>query len=374
MLCKDATLRLIGAKALFPLYFYTVLLQELNHFLDRPGVLLDVRSPGEFQRGHVPGAQSFPLFDDEERARIGTLYKLKGREAAVLEGLQVVSGRMVDMVLQARELSQGAPLKMYCWRGGMRSGSLAWLLRTAGMEVHTLEGGYKTFRTHATSIYHTIKHGIVLLGPTGSGKTAALRAMVEFGEQVLDLEGLASHRGSAFGAIGLPEQPETQQFQNDLFEVLRHFDLNKRVWVEGESKSIGRCYLPDELWALMRCAVVLEIDLPLENRVQRLVDEYGAYDVEELRQAILKLRKRLGGLCTKQCLESLEAGALHDVVRELLRYYDEAYAQSRTQFEASLADPLVLKGVDEASFATQIIEYYNTLCKDQRVPLTAHPR
>ncbi|MBK8554971.1 MAG: tRNA 2-selenouridine(34) synthase MnmH [Lewinellaceae bacterium] len=208
-------------------------------------VLLDVRSPGEYAQGHIPGAFSFPLFSDEERARVGTTYKQANPEAALLLGLDLVGPKMGHFVVEALKLSRNKKLAVHCWRGGQRSKSMAWLLRLAGCDVVTLNGGYKAFRHEALDQYHLHPYNLrVVGGRTGSGKTKVLQALRDMGEQIIDLEGLAHHKGSAFGAIGEQEQPSVEQFENDLFFALRALDPQKRIWIENESRSIGRVYIP----------------------------------------------------------------------------------------------------------------------------------
>ncbi|MBI1192339.1 MAG: tRNA 2-selenouridine(34) synthase MnmH [Bacteroidetes bacterium] len=332
-----------------------------KEFLAADGVTLDVRSPAEYALGHLPGARSFALFSDEERARIGTLYKQQGTERAIEEGLRAVGPRLADMVGAARELALGQTLNLYCWRGGMRSGSVAWLLHTAGLSVRVLQGGYKAYRQEALSALGSIDNLIVLQGPTGSGKTDTLHALAALGEQVLDLEGLACHRGSAFGALGQSPQPTTQQFQNNLYAALQPFDLTKRVWVEGESKSIGRCYLPDELWACMAGAQTVEVDLDPAQRVARLVAAYGAFATADLEAAIRKLRKRLGGLRMSQALEALQANDLAAVAALLLDYYDDSYAHHRITQGLDRSQHLLLQGSTPQEFALQLLRYVDTL-------------
>lgn len=306
-------------------------------FLDGDGALLDVRSPGEFAKGHIPGAVSFPLFSNEERAEIGTLYKKQGQQDAFERGLELVGPKMAGFVRRARALSgetpsrPSAPLRIHCWRGGMRSGSMAWLLRTAGFAVQVLEGGYKGFRQYGARLGASVPGLLTLHGPTGSGKTAILHALAGMGEQVLDLEALARHRGSAFGALGQMPQPNTEQFQNDLYKILHGLDRNRRIWVEGESKSIGCCYVPDGFWAEMNRAPLVELELPRSLRVERLVDEYGAFDRSALSESIGRLRKRLGGKDHDAAQQALEEGRFADVAERLLHYYDQAYRRHREE-------------------------------------------
>ncbi|MGB3779467.1 MAG: tRNA 2-selenouridine(34) synthase MnmH [Tunicatimonas sp.] len=298
-----------------------------NVFLERARhwPVLDVRSPGEYTAGHLPGAHCFPLFDDRERAQVGTTYKQIGSHEALLVGLELVGPKMRTLVEQARHLAPAREVLVHCWRGGMRSESVAWLLTAAGFAAHTLEGGYKAYRNHALESFGKIPQLIVLGGATGSGKTAVLRALQARGEQVIDLEALAHHRGSAFGGIGQGEQPTTEQFQNDLHHVWQQFDPAKRVWIEDESFSIGQVKLPLELWNVMKARPLVLLEVPRAARVQRLVQEYGSLDLLELERAVVAIQKRLGGLRTQQTLEALTGGQLAEAAGHLLSYYDKSY-------------------------------------------------
>ena len=256
-------------------------------------VVLDIRTPAEFAEGHLPNAISFPLFTDEERVVVGTLYKHQGKEPAVLKGLEFVSPKLKKFVLQARKL-QG-PLYLYCWRGGMRSNSMAWLLQTAGREVYLLEGGYKAYRNHCRVLISNGLKLIMLSGPTGSGKTEILHQLATLGHQVLDLEGLANHRGSSFGGIGQPPQPTTEQFTNFIFEKITDFDLSKPIWVEGESQAIGKVSILNELFSQMNCCQTIRIDPPTEERIERLLRDYAGFPAEQLQRSVEKYQQKVGG-------------------------------------------------------------------------------
>lgn len=294
--------------------------------------VVDVRTPSEFRQGHIPGAHNIPLFSDEERAVVGTLYKKQGREQAVLKGLEFVGPGMSQMASEAKKLAVDNTLLVHCWRGGMRSASMAWLFETVGVRSFTLEGGYKAYRA---SFHEMIAREnwnfLVLGGPTGSGKTDVLKALESMGEQVLDLEGLANHKGSAFGALGQKPQPTTEQFQNDIYEVLRHFDPQRTIWVEGESYNIGKVFIPDPLFELILKAPLIMFELNRERRLDRLVKEYGCFDKELLSQAVKKIQKRLGGLRTKEALKALEENDFRKVADIALQYYDKSYAKSLSQ-------------------------------------------
>ena len=290
--------------------------------------VLDVRSPAEYAAGHIPGAHRFPLFDNQERAQVGTTYKQIGSYEALLVGLELVGPKMRALVEHAHDLTPEKEVLVHCWRGGKRSESVAWLLNTAGLTAHTLVGGYKAYRNHVLASLREVPRLLVLGGATGSGKTAILHALQEMGEQVIDLEALAHHRGSAFGGIGQPEQPTTEQFQNNLHQAWRPLDPQRRVWVEDESFSIGGVKLPLEFWQAMQAQPLLLIEVPKAARVRRLVDEYGSLESVGLEQAILMIQKRLGGLRTQTALTALEQGDLSEVANILLEYYDKSYERS----------------------------------------------
>jgi len=291
--------------------------------------VVDVRTPSEFAKGHIPGAFNIPLFSDDERAVVGTLYNKKGHSAAVLRGLDIVGPKMAAMAQEASRLAPEQRLLVHCWRGGMRSASMAWLFETVGLCCSILEGGYKAYRaSFREMILNTNWNFVVLGGPTGSGKTDVLKALEKRGEQVLDLEGLANHKGSAFGALGQDRQPTTEQFQNEIHEVLRKFDAQRPVWVEGESYNIGKVFIPDQLFNRLLEAPLIMFELNREKRLDRLVKEYGCFPKDLLAHSVEKIQKRLGGLRTKEALDALEIGDYRKVADITLQYYDKSYANS----------------------------------------------
>ncbi|HIN86287.1 MAG TPA: tRNA 2-selenouridine(34) synthase MnmH, partial [Myxococcales bacterium] len=215
---------------------------------------LDVRAPTEFEEGHIPNAQNLPLFTDDERAEIGTLYKQSGKESAVDRGLEIVGPKMAALAREARKLGGENPIPIYCARGGMRSNSVAWLLETVGLLPVVLDGGYKQFRQWVLKRLERSLKLRVIGGLTGSGKTLILDELGKSNEQILDLEGLANHFGSAFGAIGQPKQPTQAQFENQLAWTIDHFDSDRPVWVEDESRMVGRRCVSPTLFEQMRSA------------------------------------------------------------------------------------------------------------------------
>ncbi len=298
---------------------------EINDFLAAPGPLLDVRSPGEYNQGRMPEAISYPLFDDAERAQVGTCYKRQGRDAAVELGFELLGPKLGAMVRQARAIAPDKTVRVHCWRGGMRSGGVAWGLQMAGFQVTTLVGGYKAFRRWVRQTFTTPRQIIVLGGMTGTGKTQILHALAALGEQVLDLEGCANHRGSSFGNLDLPPQPSTEQFENLLGDHLAALDPNRPLWVEAESRRVGTCCVPPELFQQMEAAPTLEIVRPEAERLDILVAVYGQTDRAELIAATERIRKRLGGQRTQQAIALIRQEAPREVCKIMLDYYDRAY-------------------------------------------------
>jgi tRNA 2-selenouridine synthase len=288
--------------------------------------MLDVRSPGEYAQGHIPGAISFPLFSDTERAEVGTLYKQVGPESALICGLEIVGPKMAGFVREALILCPGKRIIIYCWRGGKRSGSMAWLLESAGFEVFLLKGGYKSFRTEVGSSHWPIPPLQILGGLTGSGKTEILKALRNKGAYILDLEAEARHKGSAFGSIGEAAQPTQEQFENNLFTLLVNFRTDQfPVWVEDESRAIGRLRIPEPLFLAIRESPHLFLQVPVSQRLDHVTSQYGQASIEILGDSIQRLAKRLGGLRVKEAMEALKNQDLRKAAALTLEYYDKAY-------------------------------------------------
>lgn len=322
----------------------------------RDHILLDVRSPGEYSQGKLPGAQSLPLFTDEERARVGTIYKQDSPDNALLEGLDIAGSKMRWLVEEARRLAPLGKVVVHCWRGGQRSGSVAWLLERAGMRVARLTGGYKASRQFIRQYLGGEHHRInVLSGPTGSGKTPVLIAMKKLGANVVDMEGLANHKGSSFGAIGEAPQPTSEEFENQLFAEFLAIPEGQTVWLEDESRLIGHVYLPDEFYSRLDAAPVTLLEQPDEWRVNRLVDLYGSYPREPLAAAFTRLRKKLGGQHLNTALEALENKDLATAARIALVYYDKAYAHYGERRGARVVRTVTANSPDAELIARQVI-------------------
>ena len=345
--------------------------------------VLDVRSPAEYAHAHIPGAISLPLFNDEERAKVGTTYKQQNRENAIKIGLDffgpnmrgivekvegvvgsgewgVASGKL-EVASGKRLVGSGQKAKgerkwaksnesfekdlnvedsncqlpidncviLHCWRGGMRSAAVAWLLDLYGFKVYTLIGGYKTYRNWALSQFTKEYNFKIIGGYTGSGKTLLLHALAKENNKIIDLEGLANHKGSALGALGNPPQPTQEMFENLLAEKLstdNHQPLTT-IFLEDESQRIGNLQIPMPLWYCMRKAPVYFVDIPFEERLNYLTDEYGVHEKTGLVNAIMRIQKRLGGLETRNAINFLLENNFKESFRILLHYYDKWYAK-----------------------------------------------
>ena len=300
---------------------------DINNFLNqsRNNVLIDVRAPIEFFKGHISSAINIPLFEDIERAEIGTLYKQQGKDIAVSRGLEIVSPKMVSFVNEVKSLTKNKKVFVYCFRGGMRSNSFAWLMNTAGLDAKILRGGYKAFRNNVLKYIELEKKLILLGGNTGSGKTDVLKQLMLSQYQVIDLEGLANHKGSAFGSINEKKQNPQQIFENTLYEQFSNMNEELPIILEDESQSIGYNKIPHGLWLQMKKAIIIKLNIPFEVRVNKLVFDYTTVDINALKACVVKISQQLGTLNTKLCLQYLDNGNLADVARLSLLYYDKTY-------------------------------------------------
>jgi len=300
----------------------------IQPFLQAAGPVVDVRAPAEFSQGHIPGARNLPLFSDAERAAVGTTYKREGRAAAVQLGLELVGPKLAALgaTLSAWHAeAPDTPLRIHCWRGGMRSGSVAWLAGTLDLPVLLLEGGYKAYRRWVLERLEQPWPLRLLGGRTGSGKTDLLLALRAAGVAVLDLEGLAHHRGSSFGSLGLPPQPSSEHYENRIAAVLEAQRAAAEIWLEAESVQVGRCRIPAGLWRQMQQAPLLEIRRPLQERLRQLVAVYGVQEPQELAEATRRIARRLGPQRTAAALEAIARSDWHEACRQMLDYYDRCY-------------------------------------------------
>ena len=359
-------------------------IQQLIAWEDRYPIL-DVRSPGEYAHGHIPGAYSLPLFTDEERKVVGTAYKQESQQEAIKKGLAYFGGRMVEMVGATEKIiGEDKTVIVHCWRGGMRSAGVAWLLDLYGFNVYTLTGGYKSFRRWCVAQFGLEYAFRVLGGFTGSGKTLILEALRAEGQRVIDLEALAAHKGSVFGHLGEPPQPTQEMFENRLALALAGAvggagvgddasgamgngivggvgidatgsgaggevvgddaggDAADRgaggaIWIEDESQRIGRVNIPVPLYHTIQCGSLFFLEIPFEQRLQQIVREYGQFEKAALAGAIDCVKKRLGGQETKTALHLLEEGDISGCFAILLKYYDKFYLKGLQQRSGALS-------------------------------------
>ena len=349
--------------------------------------ILDVRSPGEYTHAHIPGAISLPLFSDEERKVVGTAYKQESKEKAVKLGLDFFGVKMVKMVEVVEDFCKVRDKKyevrsedklvahdsnivlVHCWRGGMRSAGVAWLLDLYGYKVVTLVGGYKVYRKWVLQQFEKQYSFKILGGYTGSGKTEALQVLANKNESVIDLEKLASHKGSAFGRLGQPIQPTQEMFENLLAGKLKGMvERNERfrdrplktsfIWLEDESQRIGEVNIPNSLFSQMRDKPVIFLDIPFEERLNFIVSQYGKFDKIELVNSIIRIKKKLGGLETKTAINYLIEENVKDCFAVLLAYYDKSYLkslQNRTNLP-SLLTKVECTHVDDERNANKLFE------------------
>jgi tRNA 2-selenouridine synthase len=317
--------------------------------------VVDVRSEGEFEEGHIRHAINIPLLTNAERVVVGTDYKQKGQAEAIKSGFRLVGPRLLEMILEAEKVAVKNEMIVHCWRGGMRSSNFCQFVGMNAIKTHQLIGGYKSYKHAALETFGKPIQFTVIGGYTGSGKSEILWALSRQGEQVIDLEKLASHRGSAFGGLMQPPQPTTEQFQNDLFEELRQMDLSKRIWIEDESIAIGKVFLPNDLWTRMSVSPVVEITLDKSLRVNRLVKEYGKADKEEFLKSMERITKKLGGQHFKAAKEKLLEGDMASTIEILLTYYDKAYLKGLEKKKSRIKATLPWNGKNAAAFSETLL-------------------
>lgn len=325
--------------------------------------LMDVRSPAEYEHAHIPGAHNLPIFSNEERAQVGTTYKQQGHDAAVLLGFDITGPKWSGFIRQALQHAPEKKIAVHCWRGGMRSGAMAWALDFYGFEVYLLEGGYKRYRNYVLEQFDKEYRLQLLGGMTGSGKTVLLHALTKTGEQVIDLEHLAQHQGSSYGSMNRMVQPTQEQFENNLAQQLLTLDAGKRTWIEDESPMIGKCFIPRALWKQMQHAAFVNIEVPFEARVQKLVEEYGCLDSEFLITCTERIKKRLGPEQTQWAVAAIREKRMDDFIKQVLQYYDKTY---RTGLAARAPGTVIQVSFSKADAEANAKLLLETLIKYER--------
>jgi tRNA 2-selenouridine synthase len=334
-----------------------------------PVPLIDVRTPAEFEQGHVPGAFNVPLFSNEERVKVGTTYKQTGREEAILLGFDLTGPKWSGFIKRSLEIAPGKKIAVHCWRGGMRSGAMAWALDLYGFEVYLIKGGYKSYRRWARQQFEKNYQLRILGGMTGSGKTKILQQMKASGHQVIDLEDLAQHQGSSYGSMNKLVQPSQEQFENNLADRLKDIDTSHQVWVEDESLNIGRCVIPNPFWHQMRQAPLFDLKVPLDQRVASLVLEYGVLDKDFLVECTERIRKRLGPEQTKHAVAAIREDRMNDFIRIVLVYYDKTYRTGLSNRAQDRIFPVEMTGKDISATLHQL----TTLISDFSFTEAYHP-
>jgi len=299
---------------------------ELAH--QASSCILDVRSPDEYAQGHVPGAINLPLLNNEERHHIGLTYKVQGQDAAIKKGFDLVGNQFASKLTEAQRIANGRPVVVYCWRGGMRSQIMQWILSLGGLDTKFVDGGYKGFRRFLLEQFSQRTKYMVLDGPTGTGKTDLLFFLKKNGEYTLDLEGAANHKGSAFGGINRGPQPTQEHFENLLGFELSKIPNERSVWIENESRLIGNCRVPDLIFNRIQNAPIVEVTRPIEQRVSRILEEYGKFPKEILIEKTKSVSRRMGPEVNKVAVELLEQNNMSAWVEMLLAYYDKSYHHS----------------------------------------------
>ncbi|MEJ5962027.1 tRNA 2-selenouridine(34) synthase MnmH [Pedobacter immunditicola] len=333
-----------------------------DYILSHPSVpLIDVRTPAEYAQGHIPDALNIPLFTNEERIAVGTTYKKVGREEAILLGFDLTGNKWSGFIQQALSIAPKKKIAVHCWRGGMRSGAMAWALDLYGFEVYLIQGGYKSYRGWALNQFTQPFNLKVLGGMTGSNKTSILHELQLLNEQVLDLEELAQHQGSSYGTMNKMVQPTQEQFENNFAFQLSKFNGDKPIWVEDESLTIGKRCIPHPFYNQMRNSVLIKLDVSLEQRIDKLTKEYGVLDKDFLIACTERIRKRLGPEQTKSALQAIQENRMEDFIALVLYYYDKTYHIGLNKRDAAKIFTLNLELDSPANNAKKVLAFANSL-------------
>lgn len=341
--------------------------------------VLDLRSQGEYTHAHIPNAINVPLFTNDERKIVGTAYKQQSREIAIKLGLDFFGVKMKQIVEDVERITTefykrnakqkdsvpplggGGGILLHCWRGGMRSAAVAWLLDMYGFKVYTLTGGYKAYRNWVLQQVALPYNFTIIGGFTGSGKTEVLHQLKKEDKIIIDLEALANHKGSAFGNMGT--QPSQEMFENVLSKSLYDISCTKNdenltstnyqpqtpcIYIEDESQRIGNLQIPSNIWLQMRKSTILFLEIPFEERLDFITAEYGKLNKETLVNAIIRIQKRLGGLETKNAINHLLENNTKESFRILLTYYDKWYLKGLNNREnlSAFLNKIPCKSVD----------------------------
>ncbi len=337
---------------------------DINEFLiqGKEIPIIDVRTPAEFEQGHIPRAFNIPLFTNEERTEVGTLYKKVGRQQAIQRGIEIFGPRMTWYLEELKKIvgaenhdSDNKSVCIHCWRGGMRSGSVAWLFETYGYQVYTLKNGYKSFRTFILKEFEKKRKLAIVGGKTGSGKTLVIQELEKLGEQVVDLEKLAHHKGSSFGGINELPQPTQEQFENNLAVELLKTDIKNNLFLEDESKLIGIRMIPLALFRQMKEAMVYYCNVPFDERANYIAKHYGDFSKEDLSAATQRILRKLDTRYAKEALTFIEDGNYLESFKISLKYYDKTYDFGLAKRENGSIIKIDFEKIDPKKMAEEII-------------------
>ena len=324
--------------------------------------ILDVRSPSEFLQGHIPNGVNFPLFSDEERIVVGTKYKQASPEKALLVGLDFVGKKLSQFVGKAKKIAPQKIVILYCARGGKRSSSMAWLLDLAGFDVYLLENGYKSYRNYILNYLDFSKYTFYVIGGrTGSGKTHILHQLSKQNKQIIDLEQIAHHKGSAFVNLGELNQPTNEQFENQLLTQLYFLQSEKEIFVENESRTIGKVAVPQNFWAKMKSSILIDLEIPFTYRLENILTDYRHFKTEDLVASFQKINKKLGNLQLKNAITLLEQSDITAAAVIALTYYDKLYLHSFENNPTLVIKKLNFDNNDFVKISNYLIQYTNQL-------------
>lgn len=318
---------------------------------------IDVRTPKEYEYAHIPGATNIPIFSDEERVVIGTTYKQVSKEEAVLKGFEFVGPNWRKFIEKGLEVAPRKQVFIHCWRGGMRSGAMAWAFDFYGFDVFLIDGGYKSYRKWVLNQFEKEYPFVILGGLTGSHKTEILQQMRKEGEQIIDLEALANHQGSAFGSKGYKIQPQQEAFENQLAHVLDSMDTNRRIWLEDESNMIGKSQIPNSIFKQLRQSELIELQIPSEKRLAFLAEEYGSLNPQFLIDSTEKIKKKIGFDRAKQAIEHIQKNEIKEFIQIVLYYYDKAYKCGIDDRKSNKIHVIESEFIDANTTGKEIIDY-----------------
>ena len=328
--------------------------------LSKHEIVIDVRTPLEYEQGHIIDAVNIPLFTNDERVVVGTCYKQQGRQAAILLGFELIGDRWAKYIREVEQLlnpKKSNKVLVHCWRGGMRSGAMAWALSMYGFDVYLLKGGYKSARKHYLNALLQPYPILILSGKTGCAKTLLLHELKTLDEQIIDLEQLTNHTGSSFGSKGNDAQPTQEQFENELAYALLHLNKSERIWIENESIIIGKRMIPLNIFQQMRDANIIDIQRPIEQRVDFLDSEYGILPKDFLKESVMKISKRLGPNETKMTLQAIDENHMKDFIQLVLAYYDKTYQRGQEKRNPETIFSLPLSDMDIAANAQEVLRF-----------------